>query len=338
MAVAPQRATAFLFAFGFFIKLHYNYKKIKMTNITKKIVGCWTANHDQQIYINSFVKCTDTLVLDADGKLYRQYKTTNYVFKNNGGKDEFNINITVIGKWELKGDILIFKDMAPRLDENNYSYTPGKEEKDIDNIAIQAAGKAKLECKIAEVLINRGIECRQGNNEKFPNCHVNVVGENLVMKWEGYTEEDKMNKCTEPTDLDRTREAMNLQDAIDAPESRLVNAIIEGDCDYLNNVTFYTPCETTNEDNEQSIAFCPLEIGEKKYIISFTDIHHLRSSDLNNCETWRPTLLSELATLREIFDGICLNPNKGHSTGIPSHMLNEIVNRTFKGLNNKKGE
>lgn len=303
-----------------------------MAKNKKAFVGSWTAKRNQQLYVNSFASCIDTLTLDADGKMFRQYKSSNYVFKEGGAKDVFDITITVVGRYELRGDLLVFKDMAPRLDENSFSYYPGENEKDINDVEVQASGKAQLECKIAEVLMNRAMECRQGNKGLMPKCHANVEGDVLVMKWEGYDSSDMMEKCEEPADLNRDREPVTIDDALKAPETRFVNAIVNGDCDYLNNVTLYTPCDAETNDKGGAIAFSPLEIGDQKYLVSFTDIHRMKSSSLNMSKGWRPTMLTELVSFSKVFDGICLNPSNGHSIGITSEMLEAIVARTWKGM------
>lgn len=296
----------------------------------KQFVGCWTANRKQQTYANSIVSCDDTLILDADGRFFRKYRAVNYVFIADGAKEEFDITITLVGSYEVKDDTLLFKDVAPRLDENSYSYTPSANETDVDQQKVQTAGRAKLECKIAEVLMNRAMECRQNNLGKLPVCHIKVEGDDLLMSWDGYEGQDKMTKCDEPDNFDRQRQPMSVKDAIEAPETRFMNALENGDCDYLNNATLYTPCELEGE-NEGAIAFSPLEIGDKKYLITFTDIHRLKSSSINTSSGWRPTLLVELAAFNNIFDGICLNPHNGHSVGLTTDIIDAIIDYTWEG-------
>lgn len=302
-----------------------------MANKISSFVGSWTANRRQQLYANSIVSCDDTLILDADGRMFRQYRSVNYVFKEGGAKDEFDITITLVGNYEVKGDRLVFKNVAPRLDENSYSYTPAEDEKDVDQSAIEASGRAKLECKIAEVLMNRAMECRQNNLGKLPTCHAKVEGNLLVMAWEGYEGQDQMAKCDEPANFDRLREPTTIDIALKAPETRFMNALENGDCHYLNNATLYTPCDVEEGVEGGAIAFTPLEIGDQKYMITFTDIHRLKSSSLNTSTGWRPTLITELASFSKVFDGLCLNPHNGHSVGLTSEMVDAIVGYTWEG-------
>lgn len=319
--------------FSYFCTKSANRDK-EMTNIATNITGSWKANRDQQLYANSFVKCEDILTLDNDGRMFRQLKTTNYVFKNDGSKDEFVINVTLVGTYEVKDDLIFFKNAAPRLDENSFNYFPSEKDdkKMIDEKLVIACGKAQLENKIADVLMNRAIECRRGNEGQLPNCHFSIKGKKLVMKWEGFEREDVMSKCSEPKDLDRDREPMAVEEALAAPETKFVNAVFEGDCDYLNNVVLYTPCETNNNGKELDVQFNHFEINGKKYLVTFTDMPHFHTSALQTDSNCKPTRLVELAEMRNSFDGLCINPYKDSSIGITSQMLDAFVNRTWKGM------
>lgn len=302
-----------------------------MDNNIKTLVGSWTANRRQQLYANSFVSCDDTLILDADGRFFRQYKSVNYVFMHGGAKEEFSITVSLVGSYEVKGDELAFKEVAPRLDENSYGYYPADDEKVSDKSKVESAGRAKLECKIAEVLMNHAMECRQNNTGRLPVCHFKVDGDALLMSFDGYEGSDQLNKCPEPAGFDRERLPMSVDEALLAPETRFINALNNGDCVYLNNATLYTPCEVEKDSDGRAIAFNPLEVGDQKFLMTFTDIHRLKSSSLNASGGWRPTLISELASFNKVFDGICLNPHKGHSVGLTSEMVEAIVDYTWEG-------
>lgn len=308
-----------------------------MKNTLDTFVGSYSLSSQQQLYANAMASCQEILTLDADGRMFRQYLTSNYVFKEGGAKEVYNINVTLVGRYQLKGGMLSFSETLPRLDGNSFDFYPGPSDKEVDEPAVKRACCAKLESKIAEVLMNRGLECRQINTGRFPACQAYLDGDTLVLKYLKNKGVVKMTRCETPAGLDRKRQPVTLEEALKAPETRFVNALITGDNDYLNHATLYVPCKRETDKNE--ISFTPLELDDRKFMLVFSDIHRMKSCSMVDSTSWRPAFLPELASFSPAFNGgVCLNPSRGNTIGIDAEMLNQIVDYKWEGLKGDENE
>lgn len=305
--------------------------------LEKEIIGSWKANRDGRITANAYALCSDILTLDPDGRVLRQFDTTKVVERTDGAKEHYHIVVTLVGSYTLDGDVITFKDMNPRFESSEYFMTtegclPEVMLK-LKSRLVKEAGEAALEGVVAEVMMNKAQECEQGNSGKIPPCHVRVEDNQFIMKWEGYDGEDKMQKCDEPANLSRTKEATPVEVALRAQADSFKKAIGNGDCMFLNNATLLMPCEIEREGNSVSIKIDPLNAGGMRLIVVYTDRVVMSQSELRQARmNTKFVKMAELNSLMGPFDGICVNPVQGKSLCLKQHMVDAIVNEKWGGI------
>lgn len=301
------------------------------------VVGSWKARRDGRINSNSYAECSDILTLDRDGRVFRQFDTTKVVERQDGGKERYQVVVTLVGFYELNNDVLVFKNMTPRYETSTFVFddsgcTP-EFKSGLAKSEIEKNGNSVLECTVAEVIANKGMECVQNESSNIPACHVTVANDSLKMKWEGYDAEDVMVKCSEPANLDRITPGLPLDAAVKMQEFKLFEAITTGNCMYLKNVILFMPCNVEQKGNEYSLKFQPLEANGMKFIIAFSDINTMNQSELASSYSRRKfTNLRELSTMLDAFDGICLNPVNGKSFCLRKEMVAAMLEGRWGGI------
>ena len=86
------------------------------------IIGSWLARRDGRINANSFAECSDILTLERDGKVFRQFDTTKVVVRQDGGKERYQVIVTLVGDYELNDDVLVFKNLTPRYETSKFMF------------------------------------------------------------------------------------------------------------------------------------------------------------------------------------------------------------------------
>lgn len=305
---------------------------------TETITGSWKANRDGRISANAYAICSDILTLDNDGRVFRQFDTTKVVDNDDNLKEKYRVIVTLVGRYTLESDVLRFSDMNPRFENAEYSIEGSSPEKKkaLDTTETHEKYKAILKSLIAEVMMNKALECQQGNSGNIPPCHVRVENNQLVMKWEGYDAEDRMNQCEEPANLNRTEPAIPVEEALNSVANRFFRAVTEGDCTYLNNVTLLMPCGIEKNGNNTSIKIEPLVAGNMKLIVVFTDKVTMEKTELKQGRMGtKPVYMHELSQLMGPFDGICVNPVNGKSICLRQEMVEAMANGKWGGIDDK---
>ena len=303
----------------------------------ERIIGSWKARRDGRINANSFAECSDILTLDRDGSVFRQFDTTKVVVRQDGGKERYQVIVTLVGTYELNEDILVFKNLTPRYETSKFVFDDSgcspEVKSQLVKSEIERNGNSVLEYTVGEVIVNKGLECMQSTSNQIPACHVRVENASLKMKWDGYDMEDVMTKCDEPANLDRFTPGLPLDVAVKMQEFKLFEAITEGKCQYLKNVILYMPCNVEQKDGEYSIKFQPLETQGMKLIIAFSDMNTMNQSELaSNYSQRKFTNLRELASLMTAFDGVCLNPVNGKSFCLRKEMVTAMLEDRWGGI------
>ncbi|MEE1175863.1 MAG: SseB family protein [Paludibacteraceae bacterium] len=301
------------------------------------IIGSWLARRDGRINANSFAECSDILTLERDGKVFRQFDTTKVVVRQDGGKERYQVIVTLVGDYELNDDVLVFKNLTPRYETSKFMFDDSdcspEVKSQLERSEIERNGISVLEYTVGEVIVNKGLECMQSTSNQIPACHVRVENDSLKMKWDGYDVEDVMVKCDEPANLDRVTPGLPLDVAVKMQEFKLFEAITEGNCLYLKNVILYMPCNVEQKNGEYSIKFQPLETQGMKLIIAFSDMNTMNQSELaSNYSQRKFTNLRELASLMTAFDGVCLNPVNGKSFCLRKEMVTAILENRWGGI------
>lgn len=301
------------------------------------IIGSWLARRDGRINANSFAECSDILTLDRDGKVFRQFDTTKVVVRQDGGKERYQVIVTLVGNYELNDDVLVFKNLTPRYETSKFVFDDSdcspEVKSQLERSEIERNGNSVLEYTVGEVIVNKGLECMQSTSNQIPACHVRVENDSLKMKWDGYDVEDVMVKCDEPANLDRVTPGLPLDVAVKMQELKLFEAITEGNCQYLKNVILYMPCNVEQKNGEYSIKFQPLETQGMKLIIAFSDMNTMNQSELaSNYSQRKFTNLRELASLMTAFDGVCLNPVNGKSFCLRKEMVTAMLENRWGGI------
>lgn len=301
------------------------------------IIGSWKARRDGRINANSYAECSDILTLDRDGRVFRQFDTTKVVVRQDGGKERYQVVVTLVGFYELNNDVLVFNNLTPRYENSTFVFdnsgcSPEVKSR-LTKSEIEKNGNSVLEYTVGEVIVNKGLECMQSTSANIPACHVRVENDSLKMKWDGYDMEDVMVKCEEPANLDRLMPGIPLDTAVKMQEFKLFEAITTGNCQYLKNVILYMPCNVEQKGNEYSIKFQPLETQGKKFIIAFSDMNTMNQSELaSNYSQRKFTNLRELSTMLDVFDGICLNPVNGKSFCLRKEMVEAMLEDRWGGI------
>ena len=303
----------------------------------ERIIGSWKARRDGRINANSFAECSDILTLDRDGSVFRQFDTTKVVVRQDGGKERYQVIVTLVGTYELNGDILVFKNLTPRYETSKFVFDDSgcspEVKSQLVKSEIERNGNSVLEYTVGEVIVNKGLECMQSTSNQIPACHVRVENASLKMKWDGYDMEDVMTKCDEPANLDRFTPGLPLDVAVKMQEFKLFEAITEGNSQYLKNVILYMPCNVEQKDGEYSIKFQPLETQGMKLIIAFSDMNTMNQSELaSNYSQRKFTNLRELSSLMTAFDGVCLNPVNGKSFCLRKEMIAAMLEDRWGGI------
>ena len=301
------------------------------------IIGSWLARRDGRINANSFAECSDILTLERDGKVFRQFDTTKVVVRQDGGKERYQVIVTLVGDYELNDDVLVFKNLTPRYETSKFMFDDSdcspEVKSQLERSEIERNGISVLEYTVGEVIVNKGLECMQSTSNQIPACHVRVENDSLKMKWDGYDVEDVMVKCDEPANLDRVTPGLPLDVAVKMQEFKLFEAITEGNCLYLKNVILYMPCNVEQKNGEYSIKFQPLETQGMKLIIAFSDMNTMNQSELaSNYSQRKFTNLRELASLMTAFDGVCLNPVNGKSFCLRKEMVTAMLENRWGGI------
>lgn len=301
------------------------------------IIGSWLARRDGRINANSFAECLDILTLERDGKVFRQFDTTKVVVRQDGGKERYQVIVTLVGDYELNDDVLVFKNLTPRYETSKFMFDDSDCSPEVKSQLVRSEiernGNSVLEYTVGEVIVNKGLECMQSTSNQIPACHVRVENDSLKMKWDGYDVEDVMVKCDEPVNLDRVTPGLPLDVAVKMQEFKLFEAITEGNYQYLKNVILYMPCNVEQKNGEYSIKFQPLETQGMKLIIAFSDMNTMNQSELaSNYSQRKFTNLRELASLMTAFDGVCLNPVNGKSFCLRKEMVTAILENRWGGI------
>ena len=301
------------------------------------IIGSWLARRDGRINANSFAECLDILTLERDGKVFRQFDTTKVVVRQDGGKERYQVIVTLVGDYELNDDVLVFKNLTPRYETSKFMFDDSDCSPEVKSQLVRSEiernGNSVLEYTVGEVIVNKGLECMQSTSNQIPACHVRVENDSLKMKWDGYDVEDVMVKCDEPANLDRVTPGLPLDVAVKMQEFKLFEAITEGNYQYLKNVILYMPCNVEQKNGEYSIKFQPLETQGMKLIIAFSDMNTMNQSELaSNYSQRKFTNLRELASLMTAFDGVCLNPVNGKSFCLRKEMVTAILENRWGGI------
>lgn len=301
------------------------------------IIGSWLARRDGRINANSFAECSDILTLERDGKVFRQFDTTKVVVRQDGGKERYQVIVTLVGDYELNDDVLVFKNLTPRYETSKFMFDDSDCSPEVKSQLVRSEiernGISVLEYTVGEVIVNKGLECMQSTSNQIPACHVRVENDSLKMKWDGYDVEDVMVKCDEPANLDRVTPGLPLDVAVKMQEFKLFEAITEGNCLYLKNVILYMPCNVEQKNGEYSIKFQPLETQGMKLIIAFSDMNTMNQSELaSNYSQRKFTNLRELASLMTAFDGVCLNPVNGKSFCLRKEMVTAMLENRWGGI------
>lgn len=301
------------------------------------VIGSWLARRDGRINANSFAECSDILTLERDGKVFRQFDTTKVVVRQDGGKERYQVIVTLVGDYELNDDVLVFKNLTPRYETSKFMFDDSDCSPEVKSQLIRSEiernGNSVLEYTVGEVIVNKGLECMQSTSTQIPACHVRVENDSLKMKWDGYDVEDVMVKCDEPANLDRVTPGLPLDVAVKMQEFKLFEAITEGNCQYLKNVILYMPCNVEQKNGEYSIKFQPLETQGMKLIIAFSDMNTMNQSELaSNYSQRKFTNLRELASLMTAFDGVCLNPVNGKSFCLRKEMVTAMLEDRWGGI------
>lgn len=303
----------------------------------EEIVGSWMARRDGQINAQSFAECSDILTMDSDGRVFRQFDTTEVVKRKTGEVERYQVIVTLVGVYEYDGDVLTFKDLKPRYESSRFNFdpsgcAPGHKVK-LTKREIEENGRSKLNSKVGEVMTNKAVECMQSISGQIPTCHVRMEGNALIMKWDGYDIEDKMVRCDEPADLDRCTEGLPIEVAVKIPEQNLYEAIRKGDCRYLKNTSLFLPCNYSEQGDSIRIMFKTIEAQGMKLIVAFTDANTMSQSELIAQYPYRECAdIQQLIPYLSVYDGLCVNPVQGHSICLRKEMVQAMVEDRWGGI------
>ncbi len=193
----------------------------------KELTGSWKANTDTRISDNWFFKCADTLTLDADGRLFRQYDVTKIEEHADGSKEHFNVVITVVGYYTIDGDIITFKDMDPRYDNSRYFVTTDGCSDEVKK-AWELTNAQKANSTLSEIMLelmhSKECECMHSHRGTLPKTQFKVKKDELTIIWKDYNAEYKMQKCEEPANLDRTTPPMPYEKVFCASADTILNS------------------------------------------------------------------------------------------------------------------
>lgn len=321
-----------------------------MNELKEQIVGAWETTREEKTEANSRTVCLDTLVLDADGRFFRIKKTTEHVAKQDGGEELYQVTATIIGKWNLEGDKLIFSEQAPRYDDNDSSLNcegcAEERRKELEELMHDSRFRdftdARLLNHTGQMMVNLAMECEKGNNGEYPDCHVRVEDDKLYMRWEGFEGEDIMAKSTSniAETLDRETPPSSLQDAYAMPANVFFDAMERPMPEYLKTTQLIVPSEEKQMKDGVGTAFLTVDVRGETVIAAFTDLHQLKQygDDLKTYDVMYIPLLAQLTSGDSPFKGVCINPGQEYPFFIPAAYLQKMAAGTFKGIEEEEKE
>lgn len=307
----------------------------------KLLIGSWKIETGDRLSEQSFVSCI-TVMSFGDELCKRECVTTKTVNESDGAVVKYVIPVTLIGYYDLKGDVLTMRDFSVGLGSPNVSIDTSKCDEQAKEYYKSERAKRLMETglkiNVGEVMRNRGNECARRNNG-YPICHIRIENDRLYQKWEGYDAEEVMEKANE-LNYKIIAGPMNAVQAINFPQVNMIKAFINADLEYIQKVYFILPCETNNDGKEASFKFVPMNVDGKLYIPAFTDFDKFQQSELTNEKTgYKHAQLDEIYDLLRMTrcHALCINPIDGHAVlSLQTEWIEAMLDGRWGGIDENK--